>query len=110
MSAFARGEASRGKPLMILDWDEAAKRIVAAGAADAAAGLAADWIYTGGEILEGGEPVEDSSFFNGSTWAEPELDVGDGPDPCWVYKKDAPDGWDGNTWPDSAKAILKGGA
>lgn len=110
MSAFAMGPANSGKPLMILNWDEAARRVIVAGATSASAGLSSDWEYTGGEILKDGEPVEDSYFYNGSTWAEPELDVGEGPDPCWVHKHDAPDGWDGNTWPDSAKAILKGGA
>ncbi len=109
MSAFAMGEANRGKRLMILDWDEAARRVVTAGVRNASAGLRSDWEYTGGEILLDGKPVDDSDFYNGSTWAEPELDVGEGPESCWKFKNDAPDGWDGNVWPESAKRILREG-
>lgn len=108
MSAFAMGQANRNNPVMVFDWNEAARRIRAAGCRDASAGLAEDWEWTGGEILRDGKPVpqDETYVYLASTWATPELQ-GDGVDgPCFVMASET-DGWTSSTyWPDSALAIL----
>lgn len=113
MLAFAKGEANRGKPMRVFDWDEAARRIVAANATEAGAGLSQDWDYTGGDILRDGKPVprEYTYTYLESTWAIPELTLDDGSEePCWIWSDESPD-WDARTyWPDSALKILSGGA
>ena len=43
LAAFARGQAAKGNPVKVFDWDEAATRIKAAGAQTASAGLEGDW-------------------------------------------------------------------
>ena len=111
LAAFARGQAAKGNPVKVFDWDEAATRIKAAGAQTASAGLEGDWEWTGGEILRDGRPVpaEDTYVYLASTWAIPELAIDDElPSPCWKFEADT-DGWDSGTyWPDSALAILRG--
>ncbi len=74
--AFAMGMANRGKPMMVFDWDKAAKRIKETGARQASAGLAGDWEYTGGEILVDGKPTNDGYTYLASTWAVPEIEIG----------------------------------
>lgn len=112
LSAFARGQASRGNRSKVFDWDEAATRIKAAGAHTARAGLQDDWDWTGGPIFDDGKPVpaEDTYVYLASTWATPELVIDDEePVPCWKFA-DETDGWGAHTyWPDSALAILRGG-
>jgi len=106
MSAFAKGEASRGQELKVFDWDKAAKLIKDSGAKIARAGLSGDWEYTGGEILEDGKPAEDSYVYLVSTWATPELEINGEIIDCYLMQCDT-DGWDRDTfWPESAKAIL----
>ena len=107
LEAFARREANRGKASMVFDWDEAARRIKAAGATRASAGLRDDWEWTGGAILEGGEPVNEYTYL-ASTWAVPELRIGDGaPEPCYTSAEGSE--WDSGTkWPATALAILNG--
>jgi hypothetical protein len=111
LTAFAMGKAARGNPVKVFDWDEAATRIKAAGVQNASAGLSGDWEWTGGQIFADGKPVpaEDTYTYLASTWATPELAIGDGlPEACWKFKADT-DGWDAGTyWPDSALAILRG--
>jgi hypothetical protein len=106
--AFARGKAARNDPARVFDWDEAARRIVASGATTASAGLEGDWEWTGGKILRNGAPVPPTETYTylASTWAIPELILGDGiPEPCWRWK-DGCD-WDAETyWPQSALDIL----
>ena len=77
LSAFALGDANRDKPLMVFDWDKAAKLIKESGAKEASAGLAGDWEWTGGNILLNGKPYMDSYTYLASTWAEPELCLGE---------------------------------
>lgn len=118
MAAYAMAVGSRGARVRVLDWDEAARRIVAAKATHAAAGLGRDWEWTGGPILAEGLPIprEDTYTYLASTWAVPELAVGDhdgvwenAAEPCWRYKDETP-GWDSGTyWPESALAILREG-
>ena len=110
MSAFAMGEASRGNPVKVFDWDEAATRIKVADAKSAAAGLEGDWEWTGGPILENGVPVDkmDTYTYLASTWATPELEIDGERIPCWKFADETP-GWDAGTyWPQSALDILNG--
>lgn len=110
LSAFAMGQASKGNPVKVFDWDEAATRIKVASAQTASAGLEGDWEWTGGDILRDGKPVqrEDTYVYLASTWAIPELVIdGDEPIPCWKFQADT-EGWDADTyWPDSALTILR---
>jgi hypothetical protein len=57
-SAFAKGEANRGKELMVFDWVKAAKLIKERKPIIASAGLCSDWEWTGGTIYENGKPVK----------------------------------------------------
>lgn len=116
MTAFVLGESARarGDQPRVFDWDEAARRIVAAKATHASAGLSGDWDWTGGEILADGKPVpaEDTYTYLASIWAIPELALGEGDwsagDDCWRWKDETP-GWDSDTyWPQSALDILNG--
>ena len=106
--AFARGEATRGKELMVFDWEKAAQLIKESGAMTASAGLEDDWGWTGGAILKDGQPLaKDQSYtYLASTWATPELDLGNGKFPCYRMQSATP-GWDSDTfWPSEALAIL----
>lgn len=106
MATFAMGEANRGKPLMVFDWDKAARLIKEAGAKNASAGLAGDWGYTGGEILVDGEIPDDSYCYLASTWATPELEIDGMRQDCYRMEDEVPD-WDSGTfWPESAREIL----
>ena len=108
MAAFAMGQANRGRPLMVFDWDRAAQLIRERKAREASAGLSGDWEYTGGEILRDGKPIpaEETYVYLASTWATPELEIdGDRMD-CFRMQADTP-GWNSKTyWPDSALALL----
>jgi hypothetical protein len=114
LSAFARGEANRGKDLMVFDWDKAARYIKENNILDASAGLSGDWEWTGGEILRNGKPVprEDTYTYLASTWATPKLDADDDMINCYIMKSDVPEEWGTNYasiyWPESALKILNG--
>lgn len=98
--------------LLVFDWVEAAQRIKAAGATEASAGLSGDWDWTGGDILRDGKPIprEETYTYLASTWATPELDIGNGPEPCFKLQDKTP-GWDSGTyWPPEALAIMAGNA
>jgi len=106
LSAFANGEANRGKELMVFDWDKAAELIKEFGAQNASAGLSGDWDYTGGDILVEGEIPEHGGTYLASTWAAPEIDIDGDIQECYKMQSQTPD-WDASTfWPESAKAIL----
>jgi hypothetical protein len=105
--AFAMGQANAGKELMVFDWAEAARRIKASGTDHASAGLRSDWEWTGGIIFDDGQPYMDGYTYLASTWAVPELDVGNGPEACYRMQSETP-GWDSGTkWPEEALEILK---
>lgn len=106
LSAYAMGQATKGKERMIFDWEKAARLIVEAGARTASAGLSGDWEWTGGSILIDGKPADDYTYL-ASTWATPELAIDDGPViDCYRMKSDVP-GWNEHTqWPPEAMAIL----
>lgn len=105
MMAFAMGNANRGKKQMVFDWKKAARLIKKRGAKHAAAGLAGDWGYTGGDILRDGKPIprSDTYTFLASTWATPELEIDGETIDCWTYTSR----WNSGTyWPKSALDIL----
>lgn len=109
MSAFARGEASRNKPIRVFDWDKAARLIRERQPNRAEAGLSQDWEYTGGTIYENGKPLSQDETYTylASTWAIPELDLDGEIVQCYIMQKDSPE-WDAHTfWPESALAILE---
>ena len=106
MSAFLRGEANRGKELMVFDWDKAAKLIKESGLKDASAGLQSDWEYTGGNIFENGKPNMEDYTYLASTWATPEIEIDGDIQDCFKMQSEVPD-WDSLTkWPRSALDIL----
>ncbi len=91
---------------MVFDWEKAARLIKEYNATEASAGLSGDWGFTGGTIFENGKPDMESYTYLASTWATPELKIGDEIIDCWRYASDMP-GWDCKTkWPDSALAVL----
>lgn len=107
LTAFAIGQASRGKERMVFDWDKAARIIKERKADYAAAGLCSDWEYTGGSILENGKPVpkDDTYTYLASTWATPELNVDGDTINCFIMESQTE--WDESTyWPESALQIL----
>jgi hypothetical protein len=108
MSAFAIGEANRGKPLMVFDWEKAARLIRERQPREALAGLRGDWKYTGGEIYRDGQPVpqEDTYTYLASTWAVPEIYLDGEVLECWKYESETP-GWGSDTyWPEEARLLL----
>lgn len=105
LSAFAMGEANRGKSLMVFDWDKAARIIRERNAKEASAGLSGDWEYTGGAILTDGKPNMDEYTYLASTWATPELEVDGDIIDCYIMEDKTE--WDSSTkWPETALAIL----
>lgn len=104
------GQAHRGRPPMVFDWDKAAELIRRSGAKSARAGLRGDWEWTGGHILKDGSPVpkEETYTYLASTWAVPEIEVDGEIHECYRMQEDSP-GWDEKTyWPESALLILSG--
>jgi hypothetical protein len=103
-NAFARGDANRHKPLMVFDWDKAAKIIRDKKPEYAIAGLQSDLEWTAGRIYEDGKPMpqEETYTYLASTWATPVLIIDDIETPCYKMQDETP-GWDSHTyWPDSA--------
>lgn len=91
----------------IFDWDKAAHLIVENGLIHVSAGLAEDWDWTSGKILQNGEivPEEDTYTFLKSYWATPVLvdDISEDVYECWTTETE----WDSKTyWPQSARDIL----
>ena len=108
LSAFFKGEASRGNSMMVFDWHKAARIIKENKPCQAAAGLQSDWEWTGGPIFDSGEivPKDDTYTYLESTWAIPELEIDGVIQDCYIMSDDSP-GWNAGTyWPDSARAIL----
>ena len=104
--AFAFGEATRGRELMVFDWDKAADLIREKKPHYAEAGLQGDWEWTGGTIYENGKPVDWDYTFLASTWAVPQLVMDGKVIPCFRMQSETP-GWDSDTkWPESALEIL----
>jgi len=112
MSAFARGQASRGNERRVFDWDKAAKLLKESGVEEASAGLSQDWGYTGGRILSDGKPDTESYTYLASTWATPELDIDGDVIDCFIMENEAKKRWKGDLahlkWPESAVKIFFG--
>ncbi len=111
LKAFAMGEAYRDPPLMVFDWDKAARIIKEKNATAASAGLSGDWEYTGGEIFTDGKPNTDERTFLASTWATPELEIDGEVIECYLMEEDVPKEWGAPLynikWPKSSLAILE---
>ncbi len=110
--AFALGEANRGNPVRVFDWDKAAKIIKERNPDYASAGLSEDWAWTGGVIYENGKPYKNDYTYLSSTWATPVLNIHteDGIEEieCWVWENETK--WNAETkWPKSALDILTEG-
>lgn len=104
--AFAMGEAHRNDPLMVFDWDKAA-RIIAEKEPDmATAGLEGDFEYTSGVIWLDSKPYTRDYTYLASTWAKPLLVIGEEEIECWRYQSDAPEWSAATKWPDSAMEIV----
>lgn len=107
LQAFAMGEANRGQPIRVFDWDRAAELIRDQRPTTASAGLSGDWEYTGGPIWRDGAPVpeDDTYTYLASNWATPELDLDGDVQDCWRWAEGS--GWDAGTyWPESALLIV----
>ena len=105
--ALAMGELHRNDPLMVFDWDKAARILSERMPNVATAGLENDFEWTGGVIWNDGKPFMCSYTYLASTWAKPMLVIGDEEIECWRYKDDVPD-WSAETkWPKSAIDIVK---
>ena len=112
LSAFAMGQANRGKESKVFDWDRAAEILRSKGVMNAEAGLEGDMEYTGGSILREGKPTpaDDTYVFLSSTWATPILVFDRTELECWRMESETP-GWNADTyWPESARKILSGDA
>lgn len=72
-TAFALGEASRGKERKVFDWDKAVDLLIEHGIKNAGAGLQHDLEWTSGIILKDGKAVKDDGCYLASTWATPVL-------------------------------------
>ena len=106
--AFMMGEAHRNDPLMVFDWDTAARIIAEKSPKLAVAGLEGDFEYTSGVIWKDGKPyIHDHNTYLASTWAKPLLVIGDEEIECWVYQSDMPEWGSETKWPESAIKILK---
>ena len=106
MQAFLMGQASRGRELMVFDWDKAARLIRERNPTRAGAGLAGDWEWTGGTIFADGKPDTESYTYLSSTWATPQIDLDGDIVACYRMQSAVPE-WDADTkWPQSALDIL----
>lgn len=105
-SAFAKGEANRGREPMVFDWDKAARLIAEHKPTEASAGLASDWEWTGGTIYRDGKPDMESYTYLSSTWATPEIVIDGVVHECFVMASQAPEWGSDTKWPASALAIL----
>lgn len=105
LTAFAMGEANRGREMKVFDWDKAARLIAEHKSKYASAGLLEDWEWTGGCIYEDGKPMLDEYTYLASTWATPTLLLDDAYD-CYVMESET--AWKAETkWPESALRILE---
>lgn len=105
-SAMIRGEVARasGAPARVFDWNKAVDLIKEHGIKNASAGLESDLEWTGGTILENGEPKSSEFCYLFSVWATPILiddDTGKEYD-CYIYADEEhnPNKWNEHTiWP-----------
>lgn len=103
--AFAMGELHKNDPLMVFDWDNAARILADRKPERASAGLANDFEWTGGIIWKDGKPFTDDYTYLASTWAKPLLVIGDEGIECWRYESEVPEWGIDTKWPQSALRI-----
>lgn len=115
MMAKCESATNRGYEGKVFDWDSAAKFLKENGIKNAWAGLAEDWSYTAGRILEDGEIPESSYTFLSSLWATPVIEYqlpgenGDLTEQECMFVEQADSEWDSGTfWPESARKIYFG--
>ena len=109
LSAFTKGVANRGKPIMVFDWIKAAQLIKNNKPVSASAGLTGDWEWTGGVIYIDDNPVDsnDTYTYLASTWSKPELEMDGIKQDCYIMKSKTE--WGASTyWPQEAIDILNG--
>ena len=101
-SAWALGDANRGKEQLVFDWDKARAIITERQPYEAIAGLSGDMEWTAGPIWQDGAPVprENTYTYLASTWATPVIVVDGEEIDCWRMELDTP-GWGAHTyWPE----------
>jgi len=108
LDAFAKGNASREKELMVFDWNKAAELIKERKPEEVQAGLSGDWGCTGGTIYENGVINADDYTYLASTWAEPEIDIDGDVFSCFKMQSEAPSWGSSTKWPESSLKILTG--
>ena len=105
--AFLLGEMHRGNEMKIFDWHKAVRLIKKYEMKNVSAGLAEDWFWTGGDILENGKPTEGNYTYLGSTWATPVLMCENEVYECWCLESEC-DWYTDTCWPKSALMLLEG--
>lgn len=102
-AAIALCQLNRREDPKVFDWNKAVTLIKEHNATTAVAGLAEDWFWTAGLILENGNPVVKGSPYLASTWATPVilLDEDEFGIECWCWKSESD--WNESTlWPREA--------
>lgn len=107
-SAFAMGEANRGKEMKVFDWIAAVKIMMETNCNFAQAGLVEDYDYTVGTILNNKIPVLDDYCYLASTWATPTLYCDGDLIECWKLQSQVPDYDEDTKWPDDALKLFRG--
>ncbi len=106
LSAFAIGNASRGRTQKVFDWLKCVQLIKEHKIKNATVGLESDFEWTAGTILSNGKIVDSDYVYLASTWATPLLRDDDTFQeyPCYIMDDNNPHGWDDHTnWPEIAK-------
>ena len=98
ITAFAMGQANRGRERKVFDWDKAVKIIKERELKNCGAGLESDFEYTAGMILADGKPVTEGYTYLASNWATPQLIIYDELDKglfeyeevvdCWLWESE----------------------
>ena len=98
ITAFAMGQANRGRERKVFDWDKAVEIIKERGLKNCGAGLESDFEYTAGMILVDGKPVTEHYTYLASNWATPQLIVYSDSDEglldydetidCWLWESE----------------------
>ncbi len=102
-TAITLCQLNRGEDPKVFDWNKAAALIKEHNATTAVAGLAEDWFWTAGLILEDGLPVVKGCPYLASIWATPVilLDEDEFGIECWCWKSESD--WNESTlWPQEA--------
>lgn len=102
-TAIALCQFNRKEDPKVFDWNKAVTLIKEHNATKAVAGLAEDWFWTAGLILEDGYPVVKCDPYLASQWATPVivLDEDEFGIECWCWMSES--NWNEKTvWPQEA--------